>query len=172
MGGAWFSAGGRECSRIFLILSIPDHCIGFFFTRPLLGTRVYDVQPYIRRWQALWATSGRRVLLGEVLAEPGPLSEGDPDLPALLLHERLRAHWAEHFGFKPVDVRLAQALTRRFGLKEVGTWCSGACVVAADRPLTPTASPTRHGGRLEGWVPTSWPAHCMRSWRGDGRRGT
>lgn len=77
------------------------------------------VQPYIRRWQALWATSGRRVLLGEVLEEPDPAGGEDPDPPALLPHERLQAHWAEHFAYTPVDVRLAQALTRRFGLTDV-----------------------------------------------------
>lgn len=70
--------------------------------------RSKGVQPYIRRWQALWATSGRRVLLGEVLAKPDPDGSGDPDPPALLSHERLQAYWAEHFAHKPVDLRLVE----------------------------------------------------------------
>lgn len=72
---------------------------------------------YLRRWQALWATSGWRVLLGEVTAEPGADDDParpdhqDPDL-APASHERLRAHWAGHFAAQRNDKRLAADLDR------------------------------------------------------------
>lgn len=77
------------------------------------------VQPYIRRWQALWATAGRRVLLGEVLAEPDADPDDAPSGAQLRPHLRLHQHWEAHFAFKPVDKRLAQALSRRFGAWQV-----------------------------------------------------
>lgn len=89
---------------------------------------------YLRRWQALWATPRRRVLLGEATAEPDAADEmaaddaGDP-APAPTSHERLRAHWAAHFAARRIDRRIAAALARRFGANQIE---AGAIPTAAD----------------------------------------
>lgn len=49
----------------------------------------------------------------------GDLDDGANSAPRRP-HERLHQHWEAHFAFTPVDVRLAQALTRRFGASMLG----------------------------------------------------
>lgn len=118
------------------------------------GGKPRGVQAYIRRWQGLWASA-------EVLAEPdGDLDDAAGAAPRQP-HERLHQHWEAHFAFKPVDMRLAQALMRRFGTAEVevgplaGGWSSPAptsmylvCIPKGIRPeewavVTRVASKTR-----------------------------